>query len=508
MSCSVSTSASRGTSGHAPPPNQPPATRTIEVGADIIETNSFGSTPLVLAEYGIADRAYELSFQAAAIARRAAAAASTPEWPRFVAGAVGPTTKLVSLGHISFAELLESFAVQIHGLIAGGADIIQIETGQDILGIKCAVLAARLGMERAGREVPIITQVTMETTGTMLVGTEIAAALPALEALDVDVIGLNCATGPDLMHEHVRYLGQNASRFVSVLPNAGLPRNVNGVATYDLTPESLADFQERFIRDYGVSLVGGCCGTTPEHIAAVRKRLQSGAAAARPRPDYDRAPGQVTSLYVPVLLTQDPGPLIIGERSNANGSKKFREQLLREDFEGLVEVGREQVAEGAHLIDVCVAYVGRDEVRDMREVLRRYTTQITLPLMIDTTQLDVLESALQQLGGRAVINSVNLEDGEEKADKKDRKGRRSEDKDGSKDGAKKGGKATISISVRPFAIVYVDNKKIGQTPVRDYALSSGSHTILLVNDAKGKREKITVKASSGEKLAPINKDWN
>ncbi len=390
----------------------------LEVGADVIETNSFGSTPLVLAEYGIADRAYELSFQAAAIARRAAAAVSTPEWPRFVSGAVGPTTKLVSLGHIGFAELLESFAVQIHGLIAGGADIIQIETGQDILGIKCAVLAARLGMQRAGREVPIITQVTMETTGTMLIGTEIAAALPALEALDVDVIGLNCATGPDLMHEHVRYLGQNATRFVSVLPNAGLPRNVNGVATYDLTPEALADFQERFIRDYGVSLVGGCCGTTPEHIAAVRKRLASGAAAAvRPRPDYDRAPGQVTSLYIAVPLAQDPGPLIIGERSNANGSKKFREQLLREDFEGLVEVGREQVAEGAHLIDVCVAYVGRDEVRDMREVLRRYTTQITLPLMIDTTQLDVLESALQQIGGRAVINSVNLEDGEDKADR-------------------------------------------------------------------------------------------
>ena len=400
----------------------------LKAGADVVETNSFGSTPLVLAEYQIEDRAYELSRLAAELARRACDEVSTKEWPRFVAGAVGPTTKLVSLGHIGFAELLGHFTTQIQGLIDGGCDVIQIETGQDILGIKCAVLAAREAMARTGREVPIIAQVTMETTGTMLVGTELSAALPTLEALEVDLVGLNCATGPDLMHEHVRFLGQNATRFVSVLPNAGLPRNVGGVATYDLTPEALADFQERFVRDYGVSLVGGCCGTTPEHIAAVARRLRGpefvlgGSSRGKPprpptRPHFDKAPAQVSSIYQAVPLTQDPGPLIVGERSNANGSKKFREMLLQNDFEGMVEIGREQVAEGAHIIDVCVAYVGRDEVRDMTEVLRRYTTQITLPLMIDTTQMDVLESALQQLGGRAIINSVNLEDGEEKADR-------------------------------------------------------------------------------------------
>jgi len=389
-------------------------------GADIVETNTFGSTQVVLAEYELADESYELSRRAAAIAREVADAMSTPSWPRFVSGAIGPTTKLVSLSHLTFEELYASYVTQIRGLIDGGADILQIETMQDLLGVKCAVLAARRAMAESGRELPIIAQVTIETTGTMLVGTEVSAALPALEALEVDVVGLNCATGPDLMHEHVRFLGENASRFVSVLPNAGLPRNVGGIATYDLSPESLADYHERFVRDYGVSLVGGCCGTTPAHIAAVSSRLRGTtpdkkSLAARPRPSP--GPAQATSLYLAMNLRQEPPPLIIGERSNANGSKKFRELLLRDDFEGLVEIGREQIAEGAHLIDVCVAYVGRDEVRDMREVLRRYATQINLPLVLDTTQLDVLEAGLKLLGGRAIINSVNLEDGEDKADR-------------------------------------------------------------------------------------------
>ncbi len=388
-------------------------------GADIVETNTFGSTPIVLSEYELGAQAYELSRKAAAIARKVADELSTPSWPRFVAGAVGPTTKLVSLRHLSFEELFDSFVVQIRGLIEGGCDIVQIETAQDLLGVKCAVLAARRAMAQSGREVPIIAQVTIETTGTMLIGTEVAAALPALEALDVDVVGLNCATGPDLMQEHVRFLGENASRFVSVLPNAGLPRNVGGVATYDLTPEALADFHERFVREYGVSLVGGCCGTTPRHIAAIAQRLRPNGVPSGTRCSTrpSAGPAQATSLYLAVNLRQDPPPLIIGERSNANGSKKFREMLLRDDFEGLVEVGREQIAEGAHLIDVCVAYVGRNEVRDMCEVLRRYATQINLPLLLDTTQLDVLEAGLRLLGGRAIINSVNLEDGEAKADR-------------------------------------------------------------------------------------------
>ena len=262
-------------------------------GADVVETNSFGSTSLVLAEYAIADQAFELSRQSAEIARKVADSFSTPEWPRFVAGSVGPTTKLITLGHTSWDELFASYTTQIRGLIVGGADLVLIETAQDLLGIKCAVLAARRAMGEAGREVPIFTQLTVETTGTMLVGTDVTAALPALEAIEPDGLGLNCATGPDLMQEHVRFFGQNASRFVSVQPNAGLPRNEGGVATYDLTPELLADFQERFVREFGVSLVGGCCGTTPAHITAVAKRVRSEPVKAfygRPRPAPSAAP--------------------------------------------------------------------------------------------------------------------------------------------------------------------------------------------------------------------------
>jgi 5-methyltetrahydrofolate--homocysteine methyltransferase len=384
-----------------------------EAGADLVETNSFGSSPVVLAEYDLAARAYDLSRASAALARQVADEFSTKEWPRFVAGSVGPTTKLVSLGHISFDEQRRGFFEQIRGLIDGGIDIVQIETSQDLLQTKCAVIAAREAMRASGRQVPIIAQITIETTGAMLVGTEVSAALPALEALDVDVIGTNCALGPDLMQEHVRYLGQYASRWVSVLPNAGLPRNVNGVATYDLSPEDLARYQRKFVSEFGVSMVGGCCGTTPAHIRALAEAVRG----LRPTPRPPRAAPSVTSLYSAVGLTQDPAPLIVGERTNANGSKKFKELLLREDWEAMVEMAKEQVHEGAHLIDVCTAYVGRDEVRDMTEALRRFATQVPLPLCIDTTQLDVLEASLKLVGGRALINSINLEDGEGKADR-------------------------------------------------------------------------------------------
>ncbi len=385
----------------------------FEAGADIVETNSFGSMPMVLGEFELADRAFELSRAAAEVARGVASDFSTAARPRWVAGSVGPTTKMLSLGHVTFDVQLDSYATQIHGLIAGGVDLLQIETQFDILNLKAAVLAAREGMKRAGREVPIVAQVTIETTGTMLVGTEIAAALPVLEALEVDVVGLNCATGPDLMQEHARFLGQHASRFVSVLPNAGLPRNVGGVATFDLTPEDLARHAEHFVRDYGISAVGGCCGTSPKHIRAVAERV----ANRTPSPRPPRQSAQVTSLYVTTLLGQEPPPLIVGERTNANGSKKFRELLLRENWEGMVEMGKEASGEGAHVLDVCTAFVGRNESRDMTEVLRRFATQVTLPIMVDTTQLDVLEVALKLLGGRAIINSINLEDGEPKADR-------------------------------------------------------------------------------------------
>jgi len=385
----------------------------LEVGADIIETNSFGTSAHVLAEYGIGERSYEISKVAAELARSVADEYSSRSWQRFVAGSVGPGTKLVTLGHINFDALYQAYYPCMLGLIAGGVDLLQIETCQDILQVKCAVIAARDAMRELKREVPICTTLTIETTGTMLIGTEMAAALVVLETMPIHMVGMNCATGPDMMQENVRFLGRTSSRPIAILPNAGLPRNESGHAVYDLTPEALADFQELFVRDFGVSMVGGCCGTTPEHIAALVSRV--GGLSPRERP-HDFA-SHISSTYGAVALDQDNTPLIIGERCNANGSKAFKELLLKEDWEAITEMGKEEVAEGAHAVDVCTAFVGRAETRDMNEVLFRFATQVVAPVVIDTTQLDVLESALKLIGGRPVINSINLEDGEERFDK-------------------------------------------------------------------------------------------
>lgn len=386
----------------------------FEVGADTVITNSFGSSSIVLAEYDIADQAYELSKRSAVLAREVADDFASRSWPRFVSGAVGPTTKLPTLGHIGFDALYEAYVPHIKGLIDGGCDVLQLETCQDILQLKCAVIAARDAMKQCGKEIPICVTLTVETTGTMLVGTEVPAALVVLESLPVQIVGLNCATGPDLMQENVRFLGQTSSRPLCVYPNAGLPRNVNGQAVYDLTPESLADYHEIFVKDYGVAMVGGCCGTTPAHIEEVYRRVGGLSPQRRPH-DFK---SHVSSTFTAVPLDQDgTSPLIIGERCNANGSKAFRELLLAENWEGIVEMGRQEVEEGSHVLDVCTAYVGRDESRDMREVLYRFASQVTAPIMIDSTQLDVLETGLKFLGGRPIINSINLEDGEGKFDK-------------------------------------------------------------------------------------------
>jgi 5-methyltetrahydrofolate--homocysteine methyltransferase len=383
-------------------------------GADIVETNSFGSSAVVLEEYGLAARAREISRHAAQIAKDVAQQFSTKARPRFVAGSVGPGTKLVTLGHISFDAMHKSYLEQMLGLIEGGVDLLQIETCQDILQVKCAVIAARDAMKELKREVPICVTLTMETTGTMLVGTEMAAALTVLESLPVQMLGMNCATGPDLMQENVRFLSASSSRMLAVIPNAGLPRNVGGCAVYDLGPSALADYHERFVKEQGVNMIGGCCGTTPEHIAELSRRLGNASPAAR-NPTF--AP-HVSSTYIAVPLDQDgTSPLIVGERCNSNGSKQFRELLLQENWEALVEMGRQESEEGAHVVDVCTAYVGRDETRDLREVLSRFATQVTAPVMIDSTQLDVMENSLKLVGGRAIINSINLEDGEEKFDK-------------------------------------------------------------------------------------------
>ncbi len=381
-------------------------------GADVVETNTFGGMPYVLGEFDMADEAFELNRIGAEVARRAADKFSTKARPRFVAGSMGPGTRLVTLGHISVDELYDAYRVFAKGLIAGGVDCLNIETCQDILQVKMAILASRDAMAELGREVPIFCTVTIETTGTMLVGSDIAAALTTLEHLPVDVVGLNCATGPDLMQESVRHLGKLSTRSVMVMPNAGLPRNVGGVAVYDLTPEELGAFHARFVREFGVSIVGGCCGTTPEHIAAVQKAVQGLVPSERPR---DYLP-QVASLFHSVPLTQDQGPLLIGERTNANGSRKFKELMLAQDIEGMLQIAKEQSHEGAHVLDVCTAYVGRNEVADMTNLLRPLVQKVTAPVMIDSTQLDVVEAALKVTPGRAIINSINLEDGEERAD--------------------------------------------------------------------------------------------
>ncbi len=382
-------------------------------GADVVETHSFNSQPHSLSEFGIAEQAEELSELAARAARSAADDFSTKERPRFVAGALGSGTKMPSLNLISWDKLFDSYRVGARGLLKGGADLLLIETSQDILQVKCAVLASRQAMADVGREVPIQAQVTIETTGTMLAGTDIAGALAAMEAMPIDIIGLNCATGPDLMDSHIRYLGEHATRWVSCLPNAGLPRNVGGKAIYDLTPAELAKWHQKFVKSYGVNLIGGCCGTTPDHIKAVADVLGGAQPGHQRRSIF---PAQLSSLYSATTLKQDTGILIIGERTNSTGSKAFRELLFKDDWDGMVHMAQEQVAEGAHVLDVSVAWTGRDEKRDMDEVMKRFATAVNIPIMVDSTQNDVLEIALKHLGGRAIINSVNLEDGEEKFD--------------------------------------------------------------------------------------------
>jgi 5-methyltetrahydrofolate--homocysteine methyltransferase len=384
----------------------------LEAGADVVETNSFGSTSIVLAEYGIADRAYELNLKAAQIARRVASGFSTPARPRFVAGSMGPTTKLPSLGHIPFHDMASSYAEQARGLVEGGADLLCVETCQDILQVKAALYGIFSYFEQARRRVPVITSVTVESMGTMLLGTEIAAALVSLEPYDIDVIGMNCATGPMEMSEHIRVLASSSPRPLFVMPNAGIPENVGGHAHYKLTPDELARFLSHFVKDLGVSVVGGCCGTTREHIRRLAEAVGGLAPKAR---TIDFIPS-ASSLYQTSPLHLEPPPVLIGERTNANGSKQFRDLLAREDWEGIVAMGKEAVKEGAHLVDVCAAYVGRDEVRDMREIIFRFNTQVPLPMVIDSTEAPVIEQALQMIAGKAIVNSINLEDGEERID--------------------------------------------------------------------------------------------
>jgi 5-methyltetrahydrofolate--homocysteine methyltransferase len=379
-------------------------------GCDVIETNTFGSSSIVLAEYALARRAYEITLANARIARNMATEFSTVAHPRYVAGSMGPTTKLPSLGHIGFRDMAEAYRVQARGLLDGGVDLLCIETAQDMLQLKAALVGVFECFEDVGRRVPVIASITIETVGTMLLGTEVSAALVTLEPFDVDVIGMNCATGPKEMSDHVRVLTASSPRPIFVMPNAGLPENIGGRAHYRLSPGEFTEFLGHFVRDLGVNIVGGCCGTTPEHI---RQLVDSvGSLAPRERP-FEFAPG-ASSLYQAAPFRLDPPPVLVGERTNANGSKQFRELLAKEDWEGMVAMGREAAKEGAHMADVCAAFVGRDEERDMHEIIFRFNTQVPLPLVIDSTEAPVIEEALQLIGGKPVINSINLEEGEER----------------------------------------------------------------------------------------------
>ncbi len=388
----------------------------LAVGCDGVETNTFGAFSVVLAEYAIDDQAYELARAGATIAKEVASGYSTPDRPRWAIGSIGPGTKLPSLGAIRFGELRDAYEVMVDGLIAGGVDALLVETVQDLLQAKAAIVVCRRAMARAGAVLPVMVQVTVETTGRLLIGSEIGAALTALDALRPDVIGLNCATGPGEMTEHLRYLSQHARTFLSCLPNAGLPSIVDGRTCYDLTPAALADAQERFVAELGVNVVGGCCGTTPEHLRVLVERV--GGRAPTPRtPDYE--PG-CSSVYSHVPFHQDTSFLVVGERTNANGSRKFRDALLEADWDTCVQMAREQVREGAHVLDVCVDYVGRDGVGDMDEIAGRFATQAPLPLVFDSTEPQVMEAGLQHSGGKALVNSANLEDGEGPGSRLDR----------------------------------------------------------------------------------------
>jgi 5-methyltetrahydrofolate--homocysteine methyltransferase len=409
----------------------------LEAGADLVETNTFGSTSIVLGEYGIEDLVYEVSLAAAGCARRAADKFSTTKRPRFVVGAMGPGTKLVSLGQTTWQELEDTYSLSFRGLLEGGADALLLETLQDLLMVKAGIVAAERAMAETGQKVPLFVQVTMEQTGTMLLGSDLAAALNMVECFpSIKAFGMNCATGPVEMAQHVRYLGQNSTRPLAVQPNAGLPVMEGGRACYKLTPEELAAHHTRFVEEYGVALAGGCCGTTPAHIRAV-----SEAVGGRPHtadchwrrvrhlfPGFDftmktdeQAAGLAlvgsSSLYQFQPYEQDKSFLIVGEKTNANGSRAFRDLLAAENWEGLTELARELEGEGSHVLDVCTAYVGRNEVRDMTTLLSYYNRHITVPLMIDSTEIPVVEAGLKCLAGKPIVNSINFEDGEARTEK-------------------------------------------------------------------------------------------
>ncbi len=388
----------------------------LEAGADAVETDSFGGAVHVLGEFGLDSETFELNKTAAEVAREAADQFTTADRPRFVLGSMGPGTKLITLGQIGWDTMLASYREQARGLVAGGADALLIETCQDLLQVKCAVNGVLSAIEDAGKdphEIPIMVSVTIEQTGAMLLGTSIEAAAAALKQYPIMSLGLNCATGPVEMGEYVHWLCRHWDRHVSVVPNAGLPALVEGRAEFPLGPAPFAEALTKFVKDHGVSIVGGCCGTTPAHIRALVESVSSTAPTER---NVDPIRPSATSLYSATEYRQDASFLIVGERLNASGSRKFKRMLEAEDWDGIVSLAKNQVREGSHILDINVDYAGRDNAADMAEIVSRVARQVDAPLMLDSTQIGTIEAGLKHAPGKSIINSANFEDGEEKFD--------------------------------------------------------------------------------------------
>jgi len=386
----------------------------FKVGCDVVETDTFGATSVVLAEYDLQDKVAEINIAAAKIAKEVAQQFSTKDKPRFVAGSMGPTTKLPSLGHITFDAMAKSYEEQALGLIEGGVDVLLIETSQDLLQTKAAIAGVEDAMRKAGKRLPVAVQITLEATGTMLLGTEIGAALTALEPFDVDIIGLNCATGPVEMNDAVRYLGLNSTKQISVLPNAGLPQNDGGRAVYKLKPEELAQYHKHFIQDYGVRVVGGCCGPTPEHLKAVVDAVTG----VEPAKREVKPVGAASSAYTSVPLDLDPKPLIVAEEMNTTTRvEHFRNLVRAKKYDDILALAKKLSNDGSHMLDLCCAIVGEDEKGYISSILEKIATRVPAPILVDSTEADVIEEALKRIPGKAIINSINLEDGEKRTSK-------------------------------------------------------------------------------------------
>ena len=386
----------------------------LRAGCDVIETNTFGGTRIVLAEFDLGDRTREINIKAAQIAREVAQQFSTLDKPRFVAGSMGPSTKLPSLGHISFAEMVAAYEEQAAALIEGGVDVLLVETCQDLLQAKTATIGVLDALKKSGKRLPVGVQVTLQESGTMLLGTEIGAALTALEPFDVDIIGLNCATGPAEMNDSVRYLALNSTKEVSVLPNAGLPVNEGGHAVFKLTPEELAKYHRHFVEDYGVRIVGGCCGTTPEHLKAVVDAVSG----IQPAKREVKATAAASSAYTSVPLDLDPKPLIVAEEMNTTTRvEHFRNLVRGKKYDEILGLAKKLVNDGSHMLDLCCAIVGEDEKGYITSILEKVATRVPAPILVDSTEADVVEEALKRIPGKAIINSINLEDGEKRTSK-------------------------------------------------------------------------------------------